>query len=305
MLAVDLVFAGAPINPTVEASALAPADWIRLMPVPSNDRLFAARNFLEEHRATDDAPQLPPYPADTPPVAFQAAFDVATGSDLSASGVRMTLTRELTGLRPKEYLHLLERFSAAGRDMRYRFLSWAGTRYYLVTAPPPMPASKLADLPALPSLALYESEPVGGRARVVPTASVETDATKQIDRLFDPSVQLAANEVGSASIVDETATRVTVQATAPRGGDLLLLDSFDPGWTVHVDGKRVPLRRAGGVFRAVHLDNGSHTVTFAYCPRSFMVGAAISALAVVALSLAARRRPAAQIVTKQDLSSVS
>ena len=292
ILAVDLVVAGAPINPTIEASALAPFDWVKLMRTHPDDRLFAARNFLDEHRPIDDAPQLPPYPADAPPVAFQATFDVATGSDLSAEGVRMTLTRELTGLRPREYFQLLEHFGTADRDMRYRFLSWAGTRYYLVTAPPSMPATKLAELPALRPLALYDSQPVAGRARIVTAADIEGDASHQLDRLFDPAFELPATATNaSASIIEDTATRITVRAEAPSGGDLLLLDSFDPGWSVTVDGKRAPLVRAHGVFRAVHLDAGKHSVTFSYRPRFFLIGAVISALAAIALGWVMYPRP--------------
>jgi len=54
--------------------------------------------------------------------------------------------------------------------------------------------------------------------------------------------------------------------------------------------------RANGLFRAVHLTRGPHTVTFTYRPRALQIGAAITAataLALIAWCLVDRRRSAA------------
>jgi hypothetical protein len=51
--------------------------------------------------------------------------------------------------------------------------------------------------------------------------------------------------------------------------------------------------RANGLFRAVHLTPGEHTVTFTYRPRRFYIGAAITAMTavlLVAACLLERRR---------------
>ncbi len=64
-----------------------------------------------------------------------------------------------------------------------------------------------------------------------------------------------------------------------------MLDSYDPAWKVDVDGQPAPLMRANGLFRAVHLTRGEHTVSFAYRPRTLLVGAAITVAAALALAL--------------------
>jgi hypothetical protein len=52
-----------------------------------------------------------------------------------------------------------------------------------------------------------------------------------------------------------------------------------------VDGVSAPLIRANGLFRAVHLASGEHTVAFDYRPRTLMVGAAVSGVTALALAL--------------------
>jgi len=305
----DLIVANAPINPTVEFSAIAPFDWVQKTRPHPDDRVFVSRNYVEEHRSMDDAAGPPVYPADMPPVVYNAVYDTVLGNDLSSSGVRTTLAREMTGVRPIEYLRLLERFSASDRAMRYRFLSWAGTRYYLTTSAPPFTAERLVALPALGSLALYESPPGGGRVFVAPGARVEPDPKAAIDTLFDagfdpwatalvdrepppPAGATGVGDVARASIVKETTVSVVAEGTAPEGGGyLLLLDSYDPNWTVRVDGESAPLLRADGVFRAVRIAAGRHVAAFAYRPRALTNGAAISLLTASMLALAAARRP--------------
>ncbi|MCC6175005.1 MAG: oligosaccharide flippase family protein [Chloroflexi bacterium] len=82
----------------------------------------------------------------------------------------------------------------------------------------------------------------------------------------------------AAEVVDYTNSRVTVRATAPNGGVLVLADVFFPGWTATVDGETRPVQRAYGLFRAVEVGPGEHLVTFAYRPLSFRVGLLVSAL---------------------------
>jgi uncharacterized membrane protein YfhO len=89
----------------------------------------------------------------------------------------------------------------------------------------------------------------------------------------------------SAALVEDGLNRVVVRAGLPADGYLALLDSFDPAWTVDVDGQPAPLMRANGLFRAVHLTRGQHTVSFAYRPRTLLAGAAITAATALALAL--------------------
>jgi hypothetical protein len=75
-------------------------------------------------------------------------------------------------------------------------------------------------------------------------------------------------------------------------GWLVLLDQDLPGWRVTVDGLPAEARRAWGLFRAVALPAGEHTVLWEYRPASVARGVATSAVALLAvvawLALSAR-----------------
>jgi hypothetical protein len=302
LVAADLVVANAPINPTLDSATLAPFDWVELTKRHPGDRLFVARDFLSENRATEDIPPPLSFPPDRPVVAHQAVYEVALGADLSASAVPTVLSREVTGLRPREYFWLLQSFTRADRAMKYRFLSWAATRYALTMSPPPLPAERLAQLPA-GSPALYEMTPSGSRVFVASRTEVERSSQRQVERLFEPGFDPSTTVLVSdgpmpqsgagaadarATIVEETATSVRVDVEGP-GGYLVLLDSFDPGWRATIDGAPSPVLRADGVFRTVLLSAGRHDVRFTYSPEHWRTGAMMSGLTAAFLAVIALR----------------
>jgi membrane protein YfhO len=92
---------------------------------------------------------------------------------------------------------------------------------------------------------------------------------------------------------DDTEVRLDVRADAP--GQLVLLDTFYPGWHAEVDGREAPIRPANAAFRAVPVEAGRHEVRFFYRPASVTWGVAITLLGLVvaaaALLVGARRRP--------------
>ena len=103
-----------------------------------------------------------------------------------------------------------------------------------------------------------------------------------------------------AEVVEYGNNRVTVR-TAPgsSGGHLVLADVYFPGWTATVDGVPTTVLRANGLFRAVELGPGEHTVVFSYRPLSVRVGGLLTAismavlLALAGLALTSGRRGAA------------
>ena len=83
-----------------------------------------------------------------------------------------------------------------------------------------------------------------------------------------------------------------IAVRAERDAWLVLADTFYPGWNAEVDGEKVPILRANGLYRAVRVEAGEQTVIFRYQPTSFRVGVAVScvsALAVLGIALAGRR----------------
>ncbi|MHC4591339.1 MAG: YfhO family protein [Planctomycetota bacterium] len=80
---------------------------------------------------------------------------------------------------------------------------------------------------------------------------------------------------------------VAVQANLTRPGYLVLADQHYPGWRVTVDGQEAELLRVDYLYKGVRLDEGLHRVVFAFCPRSVLIGIAISvaSLGILAIGL--------------------
>lgn len=74
--------------------------------------------------------------------------------------------------------------------------------------------------------------------------------------------------------------RVEVLVTAATPGVLVLRDTAYPGWRALLDGKPAPLLRADGLFRAVAVPTGMHSVVFEYRPRSLRLGVTVSLAAL-------------------------
>jgi hypothetical protein len=98
----------------------------------------------------------------------------------------------------------------------------------------------------------------------------------------DPS-EGGAETAGEASLVVDGAGKVVIDAVAPRGGWLLLSDTWYPGWEATVDGRPAPVLRANVAHRAVPLSPGNHRVVFSFRPASTARGFALSAAGMILL----------------------
>ncbi len=57
---------------------------------------------------------------------------------------------------------------------------------------------------------------------------------------------------------------VSATVVARRSAAVVLSASFDPGWSVRVDGRRAPVEMLAPALPAVRVGPGVHTVTFSY-----------------------------------------
>ena len=75
-------------------------------------------------------------------------------------------------------------------------------------------------------------------------------------------------------------------------GYAVVLDAWAPGWSATVDGRDATVARADLIARAVRVEPGARHIVFRYRPPGLLVGAAISALALLnaALLLVLARR---------------
>jgi hypothetical protein len=86
---------------------------------------------------------------------------------------------------------------------------------------------------------------------------------------------------GSADLTLHQPDRLTIQATMPCDGMVVLSDAFFPGWRARVDGERAEIYEVNGAMRGVLVPKGLHTVTMRYRPFTVYLGAALSLLGVL------------------------
>ena len=89
---------------------------------------------------------------------------------------------------------------------------------------------------------------------------------------------------GSARIVEEIPTRVTVSVRLETPGLVVLADLWDQGWRAYWNGQRVPILRADHALRGVVLPAGEGTLVFHYAPASFAWGVGLAGAAAVVLA---------------------
>jgi hypothetical protein len=96
----------------------------------------------------------------------------------------------------------------------------------------------------------------------------------------------AAGSPGRARITSYSAQGVSIQADAARTSELVISDSWFPGWRVTVDGRPARLDRVDYVLRGVPLAPGFHHVVFTYDPSSFRDGWLVSLAAAIVIAAA-------------------
>jgi hypothetical protein len=103
------------------------------------------------------------------------------------------------------------------------------------------------------------------------------------------------DEGGHATVTGAAPNEVRVAVVARRAGFVVLTDTFFPGWTCLLNGRRVPILRANVAFRAVAVPAGTHDLVFRYRPWRAFLGlglAGATVVTIVAIGLGRRsRRP--------------
>lgn len=131
---------------------------------------------------------------------------------------------------------------------------------------------------------------------------VQTDPKQAIEKLaqLDKNTTLLGQQLqhtrgagGSIQVQVDAHAQVVAQVQASAPAVLVLRDADAPGWQVSVDDHEQPSVRADGLFRAVSVPAGTHTVKWQFVTPGLQAGLGISALAtllVAGLALWLRRR---------------
>jgi hypothetical protein len=309
----DMVVINRDAHPTMAAAALGPPTWLAVAR-RHEDRVYVGGRVLEPIRPPRRSPMAvdaaPSYTSDAT-LPFEEG-NAVLGAEFAyfpaAWRVRESISYDLPQLWPSEYALMIQMFGGASSAERVRFVRRTGNRYCYMADPPHPGAQPLTPPnPSTTPMALYECETAPRRVYVTPAARVAPARRDQIGPLFDAAhdpyseVVLesepppAAGRAGvaeapGARIVEERNTEVTVRAAVGSGGGYLtLLDSYDPGWQVEVDGEPAPLLRANGIYRAVRLAPGQHEVRFRYRPLQFYAGVGVTLATALVLLLACAR----------------
>jgi hypothetical protein len=79
--------------------------------------------------------------------------------------------------------------------------------------------------------------------------------------------------------------KAEIAIDAPTPGEVVVRETWDPGWRARIDGKPAILRRKWGVFLALDVEEGVHKITLEYDPVEVRAGLAISIGSAVLLIL--------------------
>jgi hypothetical protein len=183
-------------------------------------------------------------------------------------------------------------FSAAGQIEVPKLISMLNVRYLVFRGAPKKVKPLLQDF----DYWVVENKDALPRTFVPQRVEAVPDKAETLKRLaaegFDPritafvpdAIDLPTDCRGSAEIVDEIPTRVTVAANMQTAGLLVLADLWYEGWQAQVDGRDVPIMRANHALRGVLLPAGRSILVFTYEPHSLSVGVRLMLTAVVALA---------------------
>ncbi len=308
-VAADLLTASSGLNLTTDLAKLAPPAWYTASAGPQRVYIGGrVRGFMN----TGDPDATPTWQIPAESTAIEGRMELNAELPMAPSGwrVREALSYDLPFLWPAEYEATVRRFEQAHTSERTAFLRRSGVRRCVLPLTEQRPWHAVADVSGW-NMRVFECDP--GATRVFMASSVEiarepADLSWQRDALFDPALaddvaRLAVMPSTSgragppdppfARIVQDGATTVVVEASAPRGGILVLRDSYDSAWTAEVDGAPAAMTRANGRYRAVALPAGRHVIRFSYRPRDLAAGLIISGMTALLLTFgvaASRRR---------------
>jgi len=98
---------------------------------------------------------------------------------------------------------------------------------------------------------------------------------------LDTGAPINDREAGSVKLESHVPGEIVVSVDAERNRLLVVNEGLVDGWRAYLDGSPVRLFRANYLVQGVVVPPGPHTVRLAYEPKAFVVGAIISAIALV------------------------
>lgn len=292
MLAFDLIMSSSQLNLQMPVAQLEEQAWMRTVNA-SGGRIYVGYRFFDLPEPDPDAYVATISTSGANYTQANAIFMSRLAESPSLFSLRDTFSFDPTNLWPRTYFAARDRFHFASPNERATFLARTGVRVQVLTRAPAGPYGPPEPIDQVEPIAAYHSTEPAERALLVPGYAIEPNPIRAFDALFRPefdyrNVALVDREAppagapgtpepASVRVVDETANTISLETTCDSESTLVVLDSYNTGWSVEVDGAEAPLLRANGLFRGVRLAPGRHTVEMRYLPRELLVGGAISA----------------------------
>src|SRR5207249_1681741 len=111
-----------------------------------------------------------------------------------------------------------------------------------------------------------------------PSEAVLIEAAAAGDGSAREDAGTAGTEEDVATIIGESPERIMIAVSAAGPVYAVLADAYAPGWRALLDGRAAPVLRADGLFRAVRVPAGRHTLEMSYRPAGLVAGALTSLL---------------------------
>jgi len=146
----------------------------------------------------------------------------------------------------------------------------------------PMPLSRL----------VYAAEVIAGSdAAIARIHEADFDPATTAILAADPGCALgpAPATLGTAEVLAHEATRWQIQTRSDAPALHVLAENAFPGWQVTIDGRPAAALTVYTAIRAVCVPAGEHLVEWRFRPAVYLLGAALSVLALVAVVVAGRR----------------
>jgi hypothetical protein len=124
------------------------------------------------------------------------------------------------------------------------------------------------------------SEPGRPQFDLRAVAFVETDQPRTLAG-YTSRTPVGRDE--SVTITGYKPQHVELVAELKRPGLVILADSYDPGWSLTIDGAPAPIFRTNRLMRGAAVKAGRHTLAYTYNPASFRLGAGMSIAGLLAL----------------------
>ncbi len=111
------------------------------------------------------------------------------------------------------------------------------------------------------------------------TAYITQSEMKKLGRAIPPIH--FPEQSDTLEIIAYQPNQIELKAAPHRACFLFMSDNYYPGWKAYVNGEEQPLVKTNYAFRGLFLDKGEQRITLMFKPRTFIVGAWFSLIAVV------------------------